>query len=204
MVDNCYLGIIKMHKLLLLLKSIFLSPFLVLIKLKLFMASSEIKELVESDVAEMNKRYKENECLMYYLINYPPYRNLFYYRINCRCSFIKLFLRPYPLFNILVENGNIGKNCFVLNHPYGTILHAKKIGDYFTCCHLTTIGNKIHGKNNLLPTIGNNVSLGANVTIIGNISIGDNVIVGAGSVVVNDIPSNSVVAGNPARVIRNI
>lgn len=57
-------------------------------------------------------------------------------------------------------------------------------------------------KNNGRPIIGNNVNLGANVVIIGNIHIGDNVIVGAGSVVVKDIPDNCIVAGNPARIIR--
>lgn len=46
------------------------------------------------------------------------------------------------------------------------------------------------------------MTLGANVVIIGNVSIGDNVIIGAGSVVVKDIPSNSIVAGNPAKVLR--
>lgn len=49
--------------------------------------------------------------------------------------------------------------------------------------------------------IGNNVFVGVNTTILPNVHIGDNVIVGAGSVVTKDVPSNSVVAGNPARFI---
>ena len=44
--------------------------------------------------------------------------------------------------------------------------------------------------------------LGANVNIIGDVKIGDNVIIGAGSVVVKDIPSNCIAAGNPAKVIK--
>ena len=52
------------------------------------------------------------------------------------------------------------------------------------------------------PTIGNNVTLGANVVIIGPVSIGNNVIVGAGSVVVKDIPDDVIVAGNPAKIIK--
>lgn len=52
------------------------------------------------------------------------------------------------------------------------------------------------------PIIGDNVSLGCNVTIIGGVHIGNNVTVGAGSVVVKDIPDNCIVAGNPAKVIR--
>ena len=49
-----------------------------------------------------------------------------------------------------------------------------------------------------------NVSIGANVTIIGDIKIGNNVIIGAGSVVVKDVTDNCIVAGNPARVIRTL
>ena len=49
--------------------------------------------------------------------------------------------------------------------------------------------------------IGNNVFIGCNVTILPNIKIGNNVIIAAGSVVTKDVPSNSVVGGNPAKVI---
>lgn len=49
--------------------------------------------------------------------------------------------------------------------------------------------------------IGNSVFIGANSTILCNTRIGDNVIIGAGSVVTKDIPTNSVAAGNPAKVI---
>ncbi len=49
--------------------------------------------------------------------------------------------------------------------------------------------------------IGNNVFIGARSVILCNTRIGDNVVIGAGSVVTKDIPSNSVAAGNPARVI---
>ena len=50
--------------------------------------------------------------------------------------------------------------------------------------------------------IGNNVFIGANTIILPNVKIGNNVIIGAGSVVSNSIPDNSVVVGNPARVVK--
>lgn len=53
-------------------------------------------------------------------------------------------------------------------------------------------------------SIGNDVWIGGNVTIIGGVHIGNNVIVGAGAVVVNDIPDNCIVGGVPAKVIENL
>lgn len=164
-------------------------------------SSTEIQTLILSDVEEMNRRNERNEDFIYWFKNYPQYRNLFYCRIGKASGKLKSKFKEYPLFYIGVKE-QIGSHAYVLNHPYATILNAKSIGENFTCCHLTTVGNAIHGRNDLVPTIGNNVSLGANVTIIGDIKVGNNVIIGAGSVVVKDVPDNCVVAGNPARIIR--
>lgn len=52
--------------------------------------------------------------------------------------------------------------------------------------------------------IGNNVWIGDKSTILDGVHIGDNVIVGANSVVTHDIPSNSVAAGMPAKIIKQL
>lgn len=52
-------------------------------------------------------------------------------------------------------------------------------------------------------TIGDNVWLGGSVVICPGVTIGENAVIGAGSVVVKDIPANTVAAGNPAVVIRD-
>lgn len=52
--------------------------------------------------------------------------------------------------------------------------------------------------------IGNNVWIGANVTVLKGVHIGDNSVIGMGSIVTKDIPSNSVAAGNPCRVVKQI
>lgn len=162
----------------------------------------EAKELVDEDVAEMNRRYRATFSLAHYLLYHSPYRNLYYYRVGKYASFLKVFLKPYPYLTIGSTIEFIGGGAFVLNHPMTSFINCKRIGDHFTICQSTTIGNGLHGRNDLIPTIGNNVSLGANVNIVGNVSIGNNVIVGAGSVVVKDVPDNCVVAGNPAKIIR--
>jgi serine acetyltransferase len=186
-------------KIIYLFKYVLLIPHLVVYKC----SSESAKMLINSDVEEMNQRLKINKPLIYYLAKKKPYRNLFYYRIGkSKAMWLKLLAREYPFFKLTNNIQAIGKHAFVLNHPYATIINAKSIGDHLTICQLTTIGNKEHGRNDLIPTIGNNVSLGANVCIMGDISIGDNVIIGAGSVVVKDVPNNCVVAGNPAKIIK--
>lgn len=176
-----------------------LYPFAFILYLVYLLDNPNNKKIVCEDVDEMCKRCHVNHGLLYWLVYQKPYRNLFYYRVK-RAHKLRFILPEYPLFEINSKEG-VGGAAFVLNHPYATIINARKIGSNFTCCQCTTIGNKKHGFNELVPTIGNNVSLGANVLIIGDVTIGDNVIVGAGSVVVKDVPSNVVVVGNPARII---
>jgi galactoside O-acetyltransferase len=53
-------------------------------------------------------------------------------------------------------------------------------------------------------TIGNDVWIGAGVSVLPGVTIGDNCVIGAGSVVTKDIPANSVAAGNPCKVIKLI
>lgn len=52
--------------------------------------------------------------------------------------------------------------------------------------------------------VGDNVWFGAQVVVLPGVTVGDNCVIGAGSVVTHDIPANSVAAGNPCRVIKNI
>ena len=71
--------------------------------------------------------------------------------------------------------------------------------------HPLDMQDRIDGWEYAFPvTVGNNVWIGGSVTIIGGVTIGDNAVIAAGSVVIRDVPADTLVAGNPARVIRKI
>lgn len=84
----------------------------------------------------------------------------------------------------------ITKGCTILTHDYSRSVLRRAYGEVIGEAGETVIGN--------------NVFIGINSIILMGSKIGDNVIIGAGSVVGGEVPSNCVVAGNPARVIRSL
>ena len=96
----------------------------------------------------------------------------------------------------------------VLDEAYVTIGDDCFIGpnvSIYTACHPTDPVERNTRKEWAKPvTIGDNVWIGGSVTILPGVTVGDNCTIGAGSVVTRDIPSDSVAAGNPARVIRRL
>lgn len=113
-----------------------------------------------------------------------------------------------------------GYNCYISDHTF--INHNAylmdgapiRIGSYcfigpncgmYTAQHPLLAKDRNKGLERARPiTIGNNVWIGADVTILPGITIGDNTVIGAKSVVTKDIPSGVVAMGNPCRVIREI
>ena len=120
--------------------------------------------------------------------------------------FLKLFCE-YKLYRMCRKYGleiktstAIGKG-FLMIHPYNITIHsAAKLGDNVTMLKGSTIGID-WGKHKGAPTIGNCVYIGINSTVIGGITIGDDVLIAPNTLVNQDIPSHSVVIGNPCKVI---
>ncbi len=128
--------------------------------------------------------------------------------VNAICY---LFMSPLHYWKF--RGVKMGKNNYLYTKHIGSEPYLIEIGDN---CHITS-GTKFftHGGGAPLRLempdfdtfgkiiIGNNVYIGNNCLIMPGVAIGDNVIIGAGSVVTKSIPSNCVVAGNPAKYIKD-
>lgn len=169
-------------------------------------SASKNKQIIKKDVERWVDIQKINHFgftntgyLVWLLLNTKEFRNLFFNRIN-NPLLRKILEVLYPkLDSLYIATKNIGSGFFI-SHGFSTIILANKIGDNCWINQQVTVGTK-NGVPTP-PTIGNNVRIGAGAIVIGNITIGDNSFVGAGSVVTKDVPPNCVVAGNPARIIK--
>ena len=83
----------------------------------------------------------------------------------------------------------------------GIVLHERtKIGRYVSIGHDVTIGGRSRRWG--VPVIGDRCVIGAGAKLLGPISVGEASVIGANAVVLDDVPPNSVMAGMPARVVR--
>ena len=102
-----------------------------------------------------------------------------------------------------IELNTVGPG-FIIYHTGDMVNTQKrcKIGRNFTMRPGCVFANKYISNNPEPVIIGDNVTFGLGVKVIGSVTIGNNVTVGANAVVTKDIPDNAIVGGVPARVIR--
>ncbi len=114
------------------------------------------------------------------------------------------------------RNAKIGKNCKISSHTF--ICEGVTIEDNVFIGHNVTFINDMYPRATTadgamqttedwkcIPTlIKRGASIGSSATLLCGITVGENAIVGAGSVVTKDVPPNTIVAGNPACLLRKI
>jgi acetyltransferase-like isoleucine patch superfamily enzyme len=114
------------------------------------------------------------------------------------------------------KNSSVGQRCKISSHTF--VCEGVTIEDNVFIGHGVTFINDSYPRATTLEgelqsekdwrvettLVKRGASIGSGATILSNLVIGENAIVGAGSVVTHDVPANTVVAGNPAKVLRSI
>ena len=114
------------------------------------------------------------------------------------------------------KNAKIGKNCKISSHTF--ICEGVIIEDEVFVGHNVTFINDLYPRATnrdgsmqtdddwvcIKTVIKRGASIGSSATLLCGITVGENAIIGVGSVVTKDVPPNTIVAGNPARVLRRV
>lgn len=114
------------------------------------------------------------------------------------------------------KNAVVGKNCKISSHTF--ICEGVTIEDNVFVGHNVTFINDKYPRATTAdgtlqtdedwkvePTlVKKGASIGSGTTILSKVTVGENAIVGAGSVITKDVPPNTIVAGNPARIMRQV
>jgi len=164
---------------------------------------------IREDVRSVFERDPAARSWLEVLLCYPGLWAVWFHRFSHLLWGFKLrlaarFLSQIARFLTGVDihpGAQLGHRLFI-DHATGVVIGETAIvGDDVTMYQGVTLGGtgKQHGKRH--PTICNNVFIGNNANVLGNITIGENSRVGAGSVVLNDVPPNSTVVGVPAHIV---
>lgn len=140
------------------------------------------------------------------MLFHPIFRRQFYVRVLTESltlyRLIRWTYRPLESLEISATTGEIGGGLQIY-HGYSTIIFCHSMGENCRVYQNVTIGRGKEINRIDVPIIGNNVTIYSGAIVIGGIHIGDHAKIGAGAVVVNDVPPNATIVGQPMRVIEH-
>lgn len=175
-----------------------LIPFLIPHLLYYYLTNEpKIREDIEHWLLIKEKNYSHIIGLIYLILKFPEFRNVYYLRMNKYYRILCLYLPPLKTLYIQTPSSLIGGGLYI-GHGWGTVINAKKMGRNCRVNQNVTIGSR----NLQTPIIGDNVNITAHAVVLGGITIGNNSQIGAGSVVVKDIPENAVVVPAKSNIIK--
>lgn len=166
---------------------------------------NKIKKEFSADFLRMTgKEYKGSLSDYFQIFMCHNLKTMWWYRRKGRKGITGGIVK-YKMYRISRKYGiemnvsRLGRGLY-LGHPYNITVNAKKLGNYCSLHKGCTIGRENRGSRVGIPTLGNKVYVGINATVIGKINIGDDVLIAPNSFVNFDVPSHSIVIGNPAKI----
>ncbi len=151
------------------------------------------KNMFFSIKKQKNSFWEIEDCNFYYILKFGFFKiKINKKNINGIPNYMELIKKgtyfPHPVGIVISSAATIGKNCIIYQN--------------------VTIGAKTFQQGDVrivdnYPCIGDNVTIYAGAVICGPVKIGDNAVIGANSVVINDVPANSIAIGVPAKIIKS-
>lgn len=171
--------------------------------------SENLRKTINADLYRLGGRIDKKFFIKNFFIN-PAFKFIYIHR---KCNFyrnknkIKYLLYRMLLYRLNLKYGleisneaKIGDG-FKIDHRGAIVINPNaKIGKNVNVTSGVLIGQQNRGSRKGSPNIGNNVWIGANSSIVGNISIGNNVLIAPGTFINFDVPDNSIVIGNPGLI----
>jgi len=171
-----------------------------------------LQKILDFFISDVNVAFSKDpaaKSLIEVLTSYPGIKAILLYRIahffwKIGMPFIPRYISEIAreLTGIEIHPGaEIGSDFFI-DHGTGCVIgETTEIGNNVTLFSGVVLGGTNIEPVKRHPTLGNNIVVGTGAKILGPITIGDNVKVGANSVVVTNVPPNSVVVGVPGRIV---
>jgi serine O-acetyltransferase len=163
---------------------------------------------MQQDIRSIFERDPASRSVAEILLCYPGLHAVWMYRLAHWFWVRRLYLIGRWLSHLtrwltgieIHPGAKIGQSFFI-DHGMGVVIgETSEIGDCVTIYHGVTLGGVSWRREKRHPTIGNHVVVGVGAKVLGPITIGDYSRIGANSVVVKDVPPNSVVVGVPGRI----